>query len=34
VAGRRVEVDVRPRTVVPLLAERLEASATADAGPP
>ena len=34
VAGRRVEVHVRPRTVVPLLAERLEASATADAGPP
>ena len=34
VAGRRVEVRVRPRTVVPLLAERLEASATADAGPP
>ena len=33
VAGRRVEVHVRPRTVVPLLAERLEASATADAGP-
>ena len=25
---------VRPRTVVPLLAERLEASTTADAGPP
>jgi hypothetical protein len=34
VAGRRVEVHVRPRTVVPLLAQRLEASATADAGPP
>src|SRR3954453_23760433 len=34
VAGRQVEVRVRPRTVVPLLAERLEASATADAGPP
>jgi hypothetical protein len=34
VAGRRVEVHVRPRTVVPLLAERLEASVTADAGPP
>ncbi|HSS59403.1 MAG TPA: hypothetical protein VLK59_15425 [Solirubrobacteraceae bacterium] len=34
VTGRRVEVHVRPRTVVPLLAERLEATATADAGPP
>ncbi len=34
VAGRRVEVHVRPRTLVPLLAERLEASAAADAGPP
>ena len=34
VAGRRVEVHVRPRAVVPLLAERLEASATADAGLP
>jgi hypothetical protein len=34
VAGRRVEVHVRPRTVLPLLAERLEASVTADAGPP
>ena len=34
VAGRRVEVRVRPRTVIPVLAQRLEASATADAGPP
>jgi hypothetical protein len=34
VAGRRVEVHVRPRVVVPVLAARLEASASADAGPP
>ena len=34
VTGRRVEVRVRPRTVVPVLAARLEASAAADAGPP
>jgi hypothetical protein len=34
VTGRRVEVRVRPRTVIPVLAQRLEASATADAGPP
>ena len=34
VEGRRVEVRVRPRTVVPVLAARLEASAAADAGPP
>ena len=34
VAGRRIEVRVRPRTVIPVLAQRLEASATADAGPP
>lgn len=34
VAGRRVDVRVRPRTVVPVLAGRLDASATADAGPP
>jgi len=34
VAGRRVEVEVRPRTVIPVLAGRLDASATADAGPP
>jgi hypothetical protein len=33
VEGRRIEVRVRPRTIVPVLAERLEASATADAGP-
>jgi hypothetical protein len=34
VAGRRVDVHVRPRVVVPVLAARLEASASADAGPP
>ena len=34
VSGRRVEIRVRPRTVIPLLAGRLEASASADAGPP
>ncbi|MGZ8632791.1 MAG: hypothetical protein ACXWZZ_02915 [Solirubrobacteraceae bacterium] len=34
VAGRRVEIHVRPRTVIPVLAGRLEASATAAAGPP
>ena len=34
VAGRRVDVHVRPRVVVPVLADRLEASAAADAGPP
>jgi hypothetical protein len=34
VAGRRVEIHVRPRTVIPVLAGRLEASASADAGPP
>jgi len=33
VAGRRVEVRLRPRAVVPLLADRLEAHATADSGP-
>jgi hypothetical protein len=33
VEGRRIEVRVRPRTIVPVLADRLEASATADAGP-
>ena len=33
VAGRRVEVHVRPRVVVPVLADRLETSAAADAGP-
>lgn len=33
VRGRRVEVRVRPRTVVPVLASRLEAEAVADAGP-
>jgi hypothetical protein len=34
VAGRRVEIHVRPRTLIPVLAGRLEASASADAGPP
>ena len=34
VAGRHVDVHVRARVVVPVLAERLEASAAADAGPP
>jgi hypothetical protein len=34
VTGRRVEIPVRPRTVIPVLAGRLEASAAADAGPP
>ena len=34
VTGHRVEIHLRPRTVVPLLANHLEAHATADAGPP
>ena len=34
VAGRRVDVRVRPRVVVPVLADRLAGSAAADAGPP
>jgi hypothetical protein len=34
VAGRRVDVHVRPRVVVPVMAGLLEASASADAGPP
>lgn len=33
VSGRRIEVRVRPRAVIPLLADRLAAHATADAGP-
>jgi hypothetical protein len=33
VRGRRVEVRLRPRTLLPGLASLLEASATADAGP-
>jgi hypothetical protein len=33
VEGRRVEVRLRPRAVAPGLADRLEATATADAGP-
>jgi hypothetical protein len=33
VSDHRVDVHLRPRTVIPLLANRLEAHATADAGP-
>jgi hypothetical protein len=33
VSGRRIEIRVRPRTVIPLLADRLAATASADAGP-
>lgn len=33
IRARRVEVRVRPRAVIPLLANRLEAVASADAGP-
>jgi hypothetical protein len=33
VDGRRVEVRLRPRVVAPILADRFEATATADAGP-
>ncbi|MEN3280518.1 MAG: hypothetical protein V7607_1658 [Solirubrobacteraceae bacterium] len=34
VSGHRVEINLRPRTVIPLLANHLEAHASADAGPP
>jgi hypothetical protein len=34
VTGRRVEIHVRPRAVIPVLAGHLDASASADAGPP
>jgi hypothetical protein len=34
VTGHRVEIHLRPRTVIPLLANHLEAHASADAGPP
>jgi hypothetical protein len=34
ISGHRVEIRLRPRTVIPLLANRLEAHASADAGPP
>jgi hypothetical protein len=34
VSGRRVEIRIHPRTVIPLLADRLAAVASADAGPP
>jgi hypothetical protein len=33
VSGRHVAIRIRPRTVLPLLADRLSAVATADAGP-
>jgi hypothetical protein len=33
VTGHRVEVRIRPRAVIPLLANRLDAVASADAGP-
>ena len=33
VSDHRVDIHLRPRTVVPLLADRLEAHASADAGP-
>jgi hypothetical protein len=33
VSGRRIEIRLRPRTVIPLLADRLAATASADAGP-
>ena len=34
ISGHRVEIHVRPRTVIPLVANHLEAHASADAGPP
>jgi hypothetical protein len=34
VTGRRVEIRIHPRTVIPVLADRLAAVASADAGPP
>jgi len=34
VSGHRVEIHLRPHTVIPLLANHLEAHASADAGPP
>jgi hypothetical protein len=34
VSERRVEIRIRPRTVIPLVANHLEAHASADAGPP
>jgi hypothetical protein len=33
VSDRRVDVTLRPRTMIPLLADQLEAHASADAGP-
>ena len=34
ISGRRVEIHLRPRAVIPLVANHLEAHASADAGPP
>jgi hypothetical protein len=34
ISGHRVEIHLRPRTVIPLVANHLEAHASADAGPP
>jgi hypothetical protein len=34
VSDRRVEIRLRPRTVIPLVANHLDARASADAGPP
>jgi hypothetical protein len=34
VSGRRIEIRIRPRTVIPLLADRLVAMASSDAGAP
>jgi len=34
ITGHRVEIHLRPRTVIPIVANRLEAHASADAGPP
>jgi hypothetical protein len=33
VTGQRVDIHLRPRTVIPLVADHLEAHASADAGP-
>src|SRR3954452_19557279 len=34
ITGQRVEIHLRPRTVIPVVANRLEAHVSADAGPP
>ena len=34
ISGHRVEIHLRPRAVIPLVANHLEAHASADAGPP